>query len=265
MSTPRPFRLLLLLSAATLWACSSDDSNGPPDDTPDDVLPEFPEGITTLGGAERSAVARILENAGDASGVGADPEAAGAIGAAAAAILGEGKISGVTASSASVRSAGGNAQARLVDGTWGVFGVAVAVYPNTESPVSAYYTGVVALKGNEAAIGIKRAHTEPEILDANAEFPHPKAVGLFFQGRSRGWGAVDGYMQVIPKEITPCTSAIPGIVCHEGTVSLGLEILASAPLQFSGNQASGSRQFVLEYGDVQGYYIAVYCDSSDYC
>lgn len=263
MYTARSSRLLLL-AAAGLWACS-DDSSGPPDDTPDPVLPEFHEGINTLGGAERSAIAEILANAGDASGVGADPEAEGAIAAAAQAILGEGKVSGVTASSAGIRNAGGNPQARLVDGTWGVFGATVALYPDTESPVSAYYTGVVALKGNEAAIGIKRAHTEPEILDANAEFPHPKAVGLFFQGRRRGWGAADGYMQVIPKEVIPCGATIPGITCLQGEISVGLEILESVPLQFSGNQASGSREFVLEYGEVQGYAIAVYCDSSEFC
>lgn len=267
-STWFPARSLLLLAAAGLWACSSDDSSGP-SDPGDDELPEFTAGTTQLSPALRATIAGLLGDFGDASGLSTDPEAEGALAAAGAAFLGEGWITGVTASSASIRRGGGggaNVQASRVDGTWGVFGVAVAVYPTLESQVSAYYTGVVALKGNEAAIGIKAAHTEPEIQDARADFPEPKAWGLFFQGQSRGWGATDGYTQVIPKNITPCEETIPGVVCHEGTFSLGLEILESVPLpQLPGNQASGSREFLLNYGDVHGYYLAVYCDSSDYC
>ena len=155
----------------------------------------------------------------------------------------------------------------MVDGTWGVFGAAVAVYPNEGSAVQAYYTGVIALNGNQVAIGIKRADTEQEIVNANAVFPHPKAVGLFFQGRQSGWGALDGYVQVIPKSHEGgCAGvAVTGIVCYVGIASAGLEILASAPLQFSGNQASGTRMFELGYADYRGYFLEVYCDQVDFC
>ena len=71
--------------------------------------------------------------------------------------------------------------------------------PNWGSHVKTYYTAVVALKGTEAAIGIKKAETEQEVLNARGDFPSAKAKGVFFQGRSRGWGAVDGYTQVIVK------------------------------------------------------------------
>jgi hypothetical protein len=263
--TNRPLRLLLLLAAAGLWACSDDSSSGPPDDPDDPELPDFPAGESQVDAATRAAIADIIADAADATGAASDPEAAGVLGALGATFLSEGRITGVTASSSAIRG-DPTVGARMVDGTWGVFGVAVALFPDQQSPVQAYYTGVVALNGSEAAIGIKKANTEPEIQDAHADFPHPKAAGYFFQGQTRGWGAIDGYMQVIPKEANPCDGEVPfGVICHTGTHSFGLEILASVPLQFSGNQASGSRSFLLAYGDRRGYYLWVYCDQVDFC
>ena len=40
-------------------------------------------------------------------------------------------------------------------------------------------------------------------------FPDPKAMGWLFQGRTQGWGAVEGYTQSIPKSfITGCGSCV---------------------------------------------------------
>ena len=92
-------------------------------------------------------------------------------------------------------------------------------------------------------------------------------MGWLFQGRTQGWAAVEGYTQVIPKSIDGgCGAvAVAGVICESGMVSAGLEIDASVPLPFSGNTASGSREFALPYGDVAGYHIEVYCDESSFC
>ena len=255
------FRTALLFSAVALWACSDDGTNDPP---ADDGLPAFTAGDAQVSADVRTAIAALLADVGASSGAAADPELAGVLGAIGSAIVGEGRVTGVTASSA-LRTA--PVPASLVDGTWGVFGVGIAVYPELGQPVKAYYTAVVALKGTEAAIGIKKAETEQEVLNARGDFPNAKAKGVFFQGRSRGWGAVDGYTQVIMKsQDSECTGvAVTGIVCHYGIASSGLEILESVPLQFSGNGATGSREFVLPYGDVRGYSIDVYCDQVSFC
>jgi hypothetical protein len=253
---------LAVIAAVMLSACSDDASNGGPPD--EEGLPEFTAGDAQVSPDVRTAIATLIGDLGGNAGATADPELAGVLGTIGAAILREGRITGVTAGSA-LRAP--NDAASLIQGTWGVFGVGVAVYPAHEQPVRAYYTAVVALSGTEAAIGIKKAETEQEILNARGEFPHPKAMGLLFQGRSRGWGAVAGYTQSIEKGIVgDCAGAgAAGVVCRYGTVSAGLEIGASVPLSFSGNTASGTREFALPYGDVRGYHIEVYCDEASFC
>ena len=255
------FRAALLLSVVALWACSDDGANDPP---ADDGLPEFTAGDAQVSAEVRTAIAQLVADIGASSGAAADAEMAGVLGAVGNALIGEGRVTGVTASSA-LRTA--PAAASLAAGTWGVFAVGIAVYPDGQQPLKAYYTAVVALKGTEAAIGIKKAETEQEVFNARADFPHAKAKGLFYQGRSRGWGAVAGYMQVIMKsQDGECTgTVVTGIVCHYGIASTGLEILESVPLQFAGNGATGSRQFVLPYRDVRGYSIDVYCDQVSFC
>ena len=254
-------RTFALLVAVALSACSDDEStNQPPDG---DELPAFTAGDAQVSPAVRTAIADLIDDLGTATGTAADPELAGVLGVIGAAVVGEGRITGVTAASA---LRGSNAMA-LVDGTWGVFGVAVAVYPAHDAFVKAWYTAVVALHGNQAAIGLKTANTEQEISSSRGEFPHPKAAGWLFQGRTQGWGAVEGYTQAIPKSfITGCAGvSIAGVICEYGRVSVGLEIDASVPLPFAGNTASGTREFNLPYGDVGGYYITVYCDEASFC
>ena len=255
-------RTFALLAAVALSACSGDEStNQPPDG---DELPAFTAGDAQVSPAVRTAIAGLIVDLGTATGAAADPELAGVLGTIGAAIVGEGRITGVTAGSA---LRGSRNMASLADGTWGVFGVAVSVYPAHDVAVKAYYTAVVALHGNQAAIGLKKANTEQEVRNNRGDFPDPKASGWLFQGRTQGWGAVEGYTQAIPKDFTTdCAGvAIAGVTCQYGTTSAGLEIDASVPLSFSGNTASGSRQFTLPYGDVTGYYIAVYCDESSFC
>lgn len=255
------FRTALLLSTVALWACSDDGGSAPP---ADDGLPEFTAGDAQVSTEIRTEIASLVNDVGESSGAAADPEQAGVLAAIGSAITGEGRVTGITGSSA-LRTT--PAAASLAEGTWGVFAVGVAVYPQAGQPLKAYYTAVVALKGSEAAIGIKKAETEQEVLNARGDFPSAKARGVFFQGRSRGWGAVDGYTQVIMKsQDNECTGfAVTGIVCHYGIASSGLEILESVPLQFSGNGATGSREFVLPYHDVRGYSIDVYCDQVTFC
>lgn len=255
------FRTALLLSAVALWACSGDGANAPP---ADDGLPAFTAGDAQVSAEVRTAIADMVADVGATSGAAADPEVAGVLGAIGSAILGEGRVTGVTASSA-LRTAPGAVS--LVDGTWGVFGFAVAVYPSEGEPLKAYYTGVVALNGTAVAIGLKKAETEQEFRNFRGEFPDPKARGLFFEDRSRGWGAVAGYTQAIGKtEDGACAGvALAGILCTYGMASAGLEIGESVPLSFSGNTATGSRGFALAYGDVRGYFFAVYCDQASFC
>ena len=96
------------------------------------------------------------------AGAAADPEWLGVLGVVGAALVGEGRITGVTAGSA---LRGSNAMAtRRRD--LGVFGVGVAVYPAHDSRFQAWYTVVVALNGNEAAIGLKKANTPQEIFSS---------------------------------------------------------------------------------------------------
>lgn len=257
-------RRLPLLAAALLWACSDDGGTDPPDD--DGGLPAFTAGDQQLSPALRAEVAAMVGDVVDASGASADPEAAGVVGAIAAGFLGDGWITGVDASSASLMV--GDPSLRLVSGTWGVFAAGVAVYPNDQAPVTAYYTAIVALNGNEVAIGVRKAVTEQQILNQRSDFPDPIARGLLFQGASRGWGALTGYMQVIGlKTITGgCSGTMPaGVSCQYGTSSAGLEILTSAPLPFAGNGASGGREFLLDYGDVRGYAFDVLCDQASFC
>ena len=254
-------RTFALLAAVALSACSGDEStNQPPDG---DEFPAFTAGDAQVSPAVRTAIAGLIVDLGTATGAAADPELAGVLGVIGAAVVGEGRITGVTAGSA---LRGSNAMA-LADGTWGVFGVAVAVYPAHDEFIKAWYTVVVALNGNQAAIGLKKANTPQEVSSSRGEFPDPKAMGWLFQGRTQGWGAVEGYTQSIPKSfITGCGAvSIAGVICESGRTSAGLEIDASVPLPFSGNTASGSRQFVLPYGDVAGYYITVYCDEASFC
>ena len=255
------FRTALLFSAVALWACSDDGTNAPPADS---GLPAFTAGDAQVSAEVRTAIADVVADVGASSGAAADPELAGVLGAIGSAIVGEGRVTGVTASSA-LRTAPGAAS--LVEGTWGVFGFAVAVYPSEGEPLKAYYTGVVALNGTAAAIGIKKAETEPEVRNARADFPNSKARGLFFADRSLGWGAVAGYTQTIGKtEEGACAGvALSGILCTYGMASSGLEISESEPLSFSGNSATGSRRFALPYGDVRGYFFAVYCDQVSFC
>ena len=253
-------RTIALLVAVALSACSDDESTNPPDG---DELPAFTAGDAQVSPAVRTAIADLIGDLGVATGAAADPEAAGVLNTIGAAVLGEGRITGVTAGSA-LR---GSKTMALVDGTWGVFGVAVAVYPAHDLAVKAYYSGVVALHGNQAAIGLKKANTEQEIFNNRGEFPNAKAWGWLFQGRTQGWGAVEGYTQAIPKDFTTdCAGvSLAGVTCQYGTTSAGLEIDASVPLSFSGNTASGTREFALPYGDVRGYYISVYCDEATFC
>jgi len=262
MLATHAMRTLVLIAALALPACSSEESNGGPPDP--DELPEFTAGDAQVSPAVRTAIADLVLAMGVNAGAAADPEMLGVLATVGAALMGEGRVTGVTAGSA---LRGNRAPASRTEGIWGVFGVGVAVYPAHEQPVQAYYTAVVALRGNEAAIGLKKANTEQEIFNAHADFPHPKAMGLLFQGRSRGWSAVEGYTQVIEKGIDgDCGGvAVAGVVCKYGMVSAGLEIDASVPLQFSGNTASGTREFALTYGDVRGYHIEVYCDESSFC
>jgi hypothetical protein len=144
----------------------------------------------------------------------------------------------------------------------------VAVYPDDQSPASAYYTGIVALNGNEVAIGIRKAVTPQQMTDMRSDFPDPIARGMLFQGQSRGWEALTGYMQVIGlKSVAgPCAGTMPsGVSCQYGTSSAGLEILTSAPLPFAGNGASGGREFLLDYGYVRCYAFDVLCDQASFC
>jgi len=251
-----------VLAAVMLSACSDDGSTGAP--PAEEGLPDFSAGDAQVSPDVRAAIADLIGDLGATAGATADPELAGVLGTIGSVMLREGRITGVTAGSA---LRGARPAASLIQGTWGVFGVGVAVYPAHEQPVRAYYTAVVALSGNEAAIGIKKAETQQEVINARGEFPHPKATGLLFQGRSRGWAAVEGYTQVIEKGIDgDCAgAAAAGVVCRYGTVSAGLEIDASVPLSFSGNAASGTREFALPYGDVRGYHIEVYCDEASFC
>ena len=257
---------LLPLAAAALWACSSDESGGPSE--PDEGLPEFTAGDAQLSPDLRATIAAMVADFGDQAGAGSDPELAGVVGAIGAAFIGEGRITGVTASNASLAVGSAGAQARLVDGIWGVFGVSVVVFPEIGSPLSDYYTAVVALRGNRAAISIRHADSEAEMLTMRSDFPSQIAQGLYFEGPTKGWGALTGYMQVIGLKTTigGCAGSFPtGVDCVHGTTSLGLEILTSAPYPFAGNTASGGRQFILEYGDVRGYEIVVYCDQASFC
>ena len=261
----RTLHLLPLVAAAALWACSDDDSNGP-EDPPDGGLPEFAAGDQQLSPALRAEVVAMVEGVADASGATGDAEAAGVVGAIAAAFLGDGLITGVDASSASTRV--GHPALRLVSGIWGVFAVDVAVYPNHEDAVLAYYTVIVALNGSEVGAGVRKAVTEPQILSQRSDFPDPIARGLVFQDASRGWEALTGYMQVIGLKTIDgsCAATMPaGVVCTYGSSSAGLEITASTPVPFSGNLAGGSRQFLLDYGDVRGYSLDVYCDEASFC
>jgi hypothetical protein len=208
----------------------------------------------------------MVEGVADASGATGDPEAAGVVTAIAAGFLGDGLVTGVDASSASALV--GDPALQRVSGTWGVFAVDVAVYPNHQDAVLAYYTVIVALNGNEVAAGVRKAVTEQQILNQRSDFPDPIARGLLFQGASRGWEAVTGYMQVIGLKTVDgaCAATMPaGVVCTYGFSSAGLEIDASVPVPFSGNQAGGSRTFVLDYGDVRGYSLDVYCDEASFC
>jgi hypothetical protein len=254
-------RAFALLTAVALSACSGDESTSQPPDG--DELPAFTAGDAQVAPAVRTAISGLIVDLGTATGAAADPELAGVLGTIGAAMVGEGRITGVTAGSA-LR---GSKTMSLVDGTWGVFGVAVAVYPAHDQPIKAWYTAVVALHGNQAAIGLKKANTEAEVRNNRGDFPDPKANGWLFQGRTQGWGAVEGYTQAIPKDFTTdCAGvSISGVTCQYGMTSAGLEIHASVPLSFSGNTASGSRQFTLAYGDVAGYYINVYCDEASFC
>jgi len=258
------FRAALLLSAVALWACSDDGANDPPADT---GLPEFTVGDAQVSAEVRTAMAQVVADVGASSGAAADAELAGVLGAIGSAILGEGRITGVSGVTTSSALRTAPAPATLVSGPWGVFGFAVAVYPSEGEPLKAYYTGVVALNGTAAAIGIKKAETEPEVRNARADFPNSKARGLFFADRSLGWGAVAGYTQTIGKtEEGACAGvALTGILCTYGMASSGLEISESEPLSFSGNSATGSRRFALPYGDVRGYFFAVYCDQASFC
>jgi hypothetical protein len=251
-----------VLAAVMLSACSDDGSDGGP--PAEEGLPEFTAGDAQVSADVRTAISDLVGDLGANAGATADPELAGVLGTIGAAMLREGRVTGVTATSA---LRGTRSAPSLVEGTWGVFGVTVAVYPAPEQPVRAYYTAVVALNRNEAAIGLKKAETEQEIINARGDFPHIKARGLLFQGRTRGWGAVSGYTQVIEKAIAgDCAgAAVAGVVCRYGMVSAGLEIDASVPLSFSGNAASGTREFALPYGDVRGYHIEVYCDEASFC
>ena len=262
MLATHAMRTLVLIAALALPACSSEESNGGPPDP--DELPEFTAGDAQVSPAVRTAIASLITDLGTATGAAADPELAGVLGTIGAAMMGEGRITGVTAGSA---LRGSRTMASLADGTWGVFGVGVAVYPAHDETITAWYTAVVALNGNQAAIGLKKANTEQEVRNNRGTFPDPKAMGWLFQGRTQGWGAVEGYTQAIPKDFTTTCAgvAIAGVTCQYGTTSAGLEIDASVPLSFSGNTASGSRQFALPYGDVTGYYINVYCDEASFC
>lgn len=255
-------RTFALLAAVALSACSDDEStNQPPDG---DELPAFTAGDAQVSPAVRTAIADLIVGMGAATGAAADPELAGVLGVISAAVVGEGRITGVTAGSA---LRGSRTMASLADGTWGVFAAGVAVYPAHDEFIMAWYTVVVALNGNQAAIGLKKANTQQEVSANRGEFPDPKAMGWLFQGRTQGWGAVEGYTQSIPKSfINLCAGvSIPGVICESGRSAAGLEIDASVPLSFSGNTASGSRQFALPYGDVAGYYINVYCDEATFC
>jgi hypothetical protein len=261
MFESRRFRMALLLSAAALWACSDDGGSNPPDD---EGLPEFTAGESQVTADVRTEIASLVADVGASAGAAGDPEQAGVLAAIGSAFVGEGRVTGITASSA-LRTT--PAAASMAEGTWGVFAVGVAVYPEAGQPLKAYYAAVVALKGNEAAIGIKKSESDAELRNARGDFPSAKAKGAFFQGRSRGWGAVDGYTQVIMKSLdNECTGfAVSGMACHWGIASSGLEILESVPLQFSGNGATGSREFVLPYHDMRGYSIDVYCDQVTFC
>ena len=81
-------------------------------------------------------------------------------------------------------------------------------------------------------------------------------------GTDAGLGRGRGLHPGDPKDFTTdCAGvSIAGVTCQHGTTSAGLEIDASLPLSFSGNTASGSRQFTLPYGDVTGDDIDVHCD-----
>jgi hypothetical protein len=257
-------RRFTLLAAALLWACSDDGGSNPPD--PDPGLPDFTAGDQQLDPALRAEVVAMVGDAADASGATVDPEAAGVLGAIAAGFTGEGRVTGVDASSASLLV--GNPALRRVSGTWGVFGVGVAVHPDDQSAATAYYTAVVALNGNEVAIGIRKAVTPQQMTDMHSAFPDPIARGMIFQGRSRGWEALTGYMQVIGLKSVAgdCAGTMPvGVSCQYGTSSLGLEIEASAPMPFSGNGAGGGRTFILPYGDVRGYAFDVICSETTIC
>ncbi|HJS46776.1 MAG TPA: hypothetical protein VJ773_02190 [Gemmatimonadales bacterium] len=254
-----------LLAAAFLWACSDEDGGTNPPD-PDEGLPEFAAGDQQLSPALRAEVLAMVAEVADAAGVDADPELAGVVGAIAAGFTGDGWISGVDASSASLMV--GNPELRLASGTWGVFAAGVAVYPNDQDPVTAYYTAIVALRGTEVAIGVRKAVTEQQLSTMRSDFPDPIARGLLFQGASKGWEALTGYVQVIGlKTITGgCSGTMPaGVSCQYGTSSAGLEITASTPVPFNGNLAGGSRQFLLDYGDVRGYAFDVLCDAASFC
>jgi hypothetical protein len=208
----------------------------------------------------------MLEDAAAASGATADPEAAGVLAAITAGFAGEGRVTGVDAASASLLV--GDPALRLVAGTWGVFAAGVTVYPDDQSPASAYYTGIVALNGSEVAIGIRKAVTPQQMTDMRSDFPDPIARGMLFQGASRGWEALDGYMQVIGLKTVagPCAGTMPsGVSCQYGTSSFGLEILASSPIPFGGNAASGGRSFILSYGDRRGYAFDVTCSETTIC
>ena len=105
-------RTFALLAAVALSACSGDEStNQPPDG---DELPAFTAGDAQVSPAVRTAIAGLIVDLGTATGAAADPELAGVLGVIGAAVVGEGKITGVTAGSA---LRGSNAMA-LVDGTW---------------------------------------------------------------------------------------------------------------------------------------------------
>ena len=201
----------------------------------------------------------------DASNATPDAEATAVVDGVAAAFAGDGRITGVDAASASLMV--GAPELSRVEGTWGVFAADIAVYPDHQDPVSAYYTAIVALNGNEVALGVRKG-VGPDVINMHSDFPSLIARGLLFQGASRGWGALDGYMQVIglKQEDGACAATMPaGVVCTYGYSSAGLEILESAPLPFSGNQAGGGRSFVLGYGDVRGYSLDVYCDEASFC
>jgi len=89
-------RTFVLLAAVVLSACTNEPTYEPSNDS----LPAYTARDAQVSPAVRTAIADLIGDLAVATGAAADPELAGVHGVIGAAVVGEGRITGVTAGSA---------------------------------------------------------------------------------------------------------------------------------------------------------------------